>query len=91
VHTCLNYKVPLGEVVRKVVTELQAQETVDKKKAKKLNFIANNLKLLADKKFTVKDYCFAVESFLHCDYEALREYLVLPSKRKLEAMTSSLQ
>ena len=34
VHTCLTYKVPLEEVLRKVVTELQALETVDKKKAK---------------------------------------------------------
>ena len=89
-HNCLNYKIPLGEVLRKIVTELQAQETEDKKKAKKLDFITNNLKLLADKHFTVKDYCFAVESFPRCTYESLREYLVLPSKRKLQAIISSV-
>lgn len=90
VHTCLNYKIPLDDVLRKVVKELQAQETQDKKKAKKLDFITNNLKLLADKNFTVKDYCFAVGSFPHCNYEALRECLVLPSKRKLQAVISSV-
>ena len=31
-----------------------------------------------------------MESFPHCNYEALREYLVLPSKRKLQAVFSSV-
>ena len=35
VHTCFNYKIPLDKVLKKVVTVLQAQETEDKKKAKK--------------------------------------------------------
>ena len=48
VHTCLSYKIPLDEALRKVATVLQAQETADKKKAKKLNFITNNLKLLVN-------------------------------------------
>ena len=34
VHNCLGYKIPLYEVLRKVVTVLQAQETEDKKKVK---------------------------------------------------------
>ena len=89
VHTCLSYKIPLDEALRKVVTVLQAQETADKKKAKKLDFITNNLKLLANKNFTVNDY-FAVGSFPHCNYEMLREYLVLPSKKKLQAVISSV-
>ena len=54
VHTCISYKIPLNEALRKVVTVLQAQETADKKKAKKL------------------------------------KYLVLPSKRKLQAVISSV-
>ena len=82
-------KSPLDKVLRKVVTVLQAQETEDKK-AKKLDFINNNLKFLANKNCTVQDYCFAVESFPHCNYEALREYLALPSKRKLQAVFSSV-
>ena len=90
VHTCISYKIPLNEVLRKVVTVLHAQETEDKKKAKKLDFITNNLKLLANKNFAIKDYCFAVGSFPHCNYQALREYLVLPSKRKLQAIVSSV-
>ena len=90
VHTCFNYKIPLDKVLKKVVTVLQAQETEDKKKGKKIDFIINNLKLLVNKNFTVKDYCFAVGSFPHCNYEVLREYLVLPSRRKLQAVVSSV-
>ena len=90
VHTCLNYKIPLDKVLMKVVAVLQAQETEDKNKAKKLDFIVNNLKLLVNKNFTVKDYCFAVGSFPHCIYEVLREYLVLSSRRKVQAVVSSV-
>ena len=35
------------------------------------------------------DYCFAVESYPRCDYEQLRDVLVLPSKRKLQAIVNS--
>ena len=89
-HTCLSYKPPLDEVLRQVVAVLQTQETEDKKKAKKLDFLTNNLKLLSNKNFTIKDYCFAVGALPHCSYEALREYLVLPSKRKLQAIISAV-
>ena len=34
VHTCLSYKIPLDEALKKVVTVLQAQETADKKEKK---------------------------------------------------------
>ena len=91
VHFAHNvYELPLSEVLRKVVTVLQAQEVQDSKKAKKLDFLTNHLKLLADKQYTTADYCFAVESFPHCDYDILREYLVLPSKRKVQGVISSV-
>ncbi|KAL8588631.1 hypothetical protein ACOMHN_050211 [Nucella lapillus] len=81
VHFAHNvYELPLSEVLGKVVTVLQAQEVQDSKKAKKLDFLTNHLKLLADKQYATADYCFAVESFPHCDYDILREYLVLPRK-----------
>ena len=38
----------------------------------------------------MSDYCFAIESFPHCNYELLREYLVLPSKRKLQSVVSAV-
>ena len=84
------YEIPLKDTLEKVVTVLQAQEVEDCKKAKKLDFLTSHLKLLSEKHFTVKDYCFAVESFPHCNYEVLREYLVLPSKRKLQTIISSV-
>ncbi|KAL8568279.1 hypothetical protein ACOMHN_040852 [Nucella lapillus] len=60
VHFAHNvYELPLSEVLGKVVTVLQAQEVQDSKKAKKLDFLTNHLKLLADKQYTTADYCFA--------------------------------
>ena len=47
--------------------------------------------LLISKKFISSDYVFAIESFPKCDYELLRRYLILPSKRKLQLVTSSLE
>ena len=77
VHISLNYDIPLDDVLITVVTLLQSQ---DRKNAKKFDFLTNQLKLLADKHYSVKDYCFAVECFPHCKYELLREHLVLPSE-----------
>ena len=39
----------------------------------------------------MNDYCFALESYPKCSsYEQLRDFLVLPSKRKLQYITSSV-
>ena len=35
------------------------------------------------------DYCFAIESFPNCNYDQLRDFLVLPSKRKLQSIVSA--
>ena len=48
------------------------------------------MELLADNKFISSDYCFGVESFPICSYEQLREVLVLPCKRKIQAIVSSV-
>ena len=40
--------------------------------------------------FSVADYCFAVELFPNCSYEQLRDFLVLPSKRKMQSIVSSV-
>jgi len=90
VHSALNYDIPSDDVLRKVVNLLQSQEVQDSRKAKKFDFLTNQLRLLADKHYSIKDYCFAVESFPQSNYELLREYLVLPSKRKLKSMISSV-
>lgn len=90
VHYAHMYEIPLNDTLQKVVVVLQAQEVEDCKKAKKLDFLTSHLKLLAEKQFFMKDFCFAVESFPHCSYDILREYLVLPSRRKLQAVISSV-
>ncbi len=65
-----------------------ASEFTDEKRTK-LNFLIRQLQLLASKQYNTADFCFAVEHFPRCTYEHLREYLVLPSKRKLQSIISS--
>ncbi|RUS75870.1 hypothetical protein EGW08_016359 [Elysia chlorotica] len=55
------------------------------KRQRTLVFITHQLKLLAHKTFCMNDYCFAVESYPHSNYEQLRDELVLPSKRKVQS------
>ncbi|KAF2350458.1 hypothetical protein FHG87_018785 [Trinorchestia longiramus] len=56
---------------------------VDTEKEKKLVFLTRQLELLLQKQFSVNDYCFALQSYPKCNYEQLRDFLVLPCKRKL--------
>ncbi|KAF2362745.1 hypothetical protein FHG87_006492 [Trinorchestia longiramus] len=56
----------------------------------KLVFLTRLLELLSQKQFSMNDYCFALQSYPKCNYEQLRDFLVLPYKRKLQYMTSSI-
>ncbi|KAF2360531.1 hypothetical protein FHG87_008708 [Trinorchestia longiramus] len=49
-----------------------------------------NLELLVQKQFSKNDYCFTLQSYPKCNYEQLRDFLVLPCKRKLQYITSSI-
>lgn len=93
VHLAYNYVPPLNDVVDRIVSELENQITdeLDDKVNKKLVFLTRQLKLLVHKEFSMADYCFAVESYPRCDYEQLRDVLVLPSKRKLQAIVNSTE
>ena len=92
VRVAVNFDIPLDLVLKKVVTVLQAHtsDCRDNKKEKKLEFLTHQLQLLAQKQYTLKDYCFGVESYPRCSYEQLREFLVLPSKRKLQSVVASI-
>lgn len=92
VHVAYNYNLNVDDVINKVVLILKDKhsELEDGKKAEKLQFITRQLQLLTDKTFSVADYCLAIESFPNCDYERLRDFLVLPSERKLQSVVSSL-
>ncbi|KAF2346559.1 hypothetical protein FHG87_022685 [Trinorchestia longiramus] len=57
---------------------------------KKLVFLTRLLELLSQKQFSMNDYCFAPQSYPKCNYEQLRDFLVLPCKRKLQYITSSI-
>ncbi|KAF2348331.1 hypothetical protein FHG87_020913 [Trinorchestia longiramus] len=63
---------------------------VDTEKEKKFVFLTRRLELLSQKQFALNDYCFALQSYPKCDYEQLRDFLVLPCKRKLQYITSSI-
>ena len=62
---------------------------VDAAKSKKLLFLSRQLELLANKNYSMSDYCFAVEGFPRCRYRQLREVLVLPCERKIRAVISA--
>ena len=73
-----------------MVEELEEMEFEDSKQTQKLQFITHQLNLSRQKRYSTQDFCFAVESFPHCSYDSLRDYLVLPNKRKVQAIISSV-
>ncbi|KAF2356005.1 hypothetical protein FHG87_013240 [Trinorchestia longiramus] len=85
------YDIPFDKTIENVVT-LQAHTSayVDTKKEKKLVFLTRQLELLSPKQLSMNNYCFALQSYQKCNYEQLRDFLVLPCKRKLQYITSSI-
>ncbi|KAF2361189.1 hypothetical protein FHG87_008051 [Trinorchestia longiramus] len=91
VRLAMNYDIPFDKTIQNVVTLLQAHTLacVNTEKEKKLVFLTRQLELLSQKQFSMKDYCFALQSYPKCNYEQLSEFLVLPCKCKLQYITSS--
>ncbi|KAF2359658.1 hypothetical protein FHG87_009583 [Trinorchestia longiramus] len=83
------YDIPFDKTIQNVVT-LQAHTSayVDTEKEKKLVFLTRLLELLSQKQFSMNNYCFALQLYPKCNYEQLRDFLVLPCKRKLQYITS---
>ena len=82
-------------LIEQTVTCLKSHSTQcaccqDGGKGKKLSFLMHQLELLCKKEYTIQDYCFGIESYPTCKYDHLRECLVLPSKRKLQEIVSSV-
>ncbi|KAF2354668.1 hypothetical protein FHG87_014580 [Trinorchestia longiramus] len=88
----MHYDIPFDKTIQNVVTLLQAHTPacVDTEKEKKLVFLTRQLELLLQKQFSMNDYCFAYQLCPKCNYEQLRDFLVLPCKRKLQYNTSSI-
>ncbi|KAF2359298.1 hypothetical protein FHG87_009944 [Trinorchestia longiramus] len=63
---------------------------VDTQKEKKLVFLTRQLELLSQKLFSMNDYCFALQSYPKCNNGQLKDFLVLPCKRKLQYITFSI-
>ena len=97
VRQSINFEPSCDVLLQKMADALSAHVTSpdseccrNTDKEKKIGFLAHQLQLLTKKMYTVQDYCFALESFPNCKYEDLREFLVLPSKRKLQSIVSSV-
>ncbi|KAF2366360.1 hypothetical protein FHG87_002891 [Trinorchestia longiramus] len=87
----MHYDIPFDKTIQNVVTLLQAHTSacVDTKKVKKLVFLTRQLELLLQKQFSMND-CFSFQSYPKCNYKQLRDFLVLPCKRKLQYIISSI-
>ncbi|KAF2356611.1 Zinc finger C2CH-type [Trinorchestia longiramus] len=92
VRLTMNNDIPFDKTIQNVVTLLQAHTSadVDNEKEKKLVFLTLQLELFSQKQFSMDDYCFAPQSYPKCNYDQLRDFLVLPCKLKLQYITSSI-
>ena len=93
VRIAANYEPVCDSVVKKAVNILKnhsADCCRQNKNVKRIEFLIHQLALVTEKNFSVSDYCFAIESFPNCHYEQLREFLILPSKRKLQSIVASV-
>ncbi|KAF2344891.1 Zinc finger C2CH-type [Trinorchestia longiramus] len=88
----MHYDILFDKTIQNVVTLLQAHTSacVETEKEKKLVFLTRQVELLLQKQFSMNDYCFALQSYPKCNYEYLRDFLVLLCKRKLQNITSSI-
>ncbi|KAF2361938.1 hypothetical protein FHG87_007303 [Trinorchestia longiramus] len=85
------YDIPSDKTIQNVVTlQAHTSASVDTDKENKLVFLTRQLELLSQKQFSMNDYCFALQSYPKCNYEQLRDFLVLPCKRKLQYISSSI-
>ncbi|KAF2346138.1 hypothetical protein FHG87_023108 [Trinorchestia longiramus] len=85
------FDIPFDKTIQNVVTlQVHTSAYVDTEKEKKLVFLTRQLELLSQKQFSMIDYCFPLQSYPKYNYEQLKDFLVLPCKRKLEYITSSI-
>ncbi|KAF2363312.1 Transcription factor TFIIH subunit p52/Tfb2 [Trinorchestia longiramus] len=76
-------------MIQNVVTlQTHTSAYVDTEKEKKLVFLTRRLELLSQNQFSMNNYCFALQSYIKCNYEQLRDFLVLPCKLKLQYIIS---
>ncbi|KAF2355100.1 hypothetical protein FHG87_014139 [Trinorchestia longiramus] len=87
----MRYDIPFDKTIQNVVNLLQAHTSacVNTEKVKKLVFLTRQLELLLQKQFSMYD-CFYFQSCPKSNYEQLRDFLMLPCKRKLQYITSSI-
>ncbi|KAF2345076.1 hypothetical protein FHG87_024168 [Trinorchestia longiramus] len=85
----MHYDIPFDKTIQNVVTlQTHTSAYVDTEK-QKLVFLIRLLEFLSQQ-FSMKDNCFALQSYPKCNYEQLRDFLVLPCKHKLQYISSSI-
>ncbi|KAF2345561.1 hypothetical protein FHG87_023681 [Trinorchestia longiramus] len=85
------YDIPIDKPIQNVITfQAHTSAYVDTEKEKKFVFLSRLLELLSQKQFSMNDSCFAPQSHPKCNYEQLRNFLVLPCKCKLQYITSCI-
>ena len=94
VNFAFQQEMPVNCELKKVSETLKRvqmnESLVDQKKKKKMKFMQRQIELLGHTEFCMADYCFALENFPRCRYEQLQDFLVLPNKRKIQAIISTV-
>ncbi|KAF2352328.1 hypothetical protein FHG87_016917 [Trinorchestia longiramus] len=91
VRLAIHYDIPFDKRSKMLSLFFKlTHQPVSTPRRRKSWFFARQLELLLQKQFSMNDYCFAFQSYPKCNYEQLRDFLVLPCKRKLQYITSSI-
>ena len=92
VNFAVQYQLQTNSVLSNICGDLEklvSSNSLDEDKCRKITFITRQIKLLESKKFSMADYCFAVQSYPQCRYEKLQDFLVLPCVRKIKSIFSA--
>ena len=88
VNFVLHYDLSPDDTLSTIAVKLNSLQ-FNEEKGKKVAFISRQMELLSGVKYSMKDYCFAVENYPTCQYDHLRQFLVLPCKRTIRSIISS--
>lgn len=92
IHFALNYELSSTEKLELIAASIDEciDCAKDEKIIKRLSFLKRQIILNSCSKFCTRDYCFSLEIFPRASYEDLREFLVIPSRRRLQSVLSSV-
>ena len=92
INFVIQYNIPTMSRLSKVadiLEDIQNSMSPDHGKYKKVKFITRQVQLLSSDRYTMADYCFAIENYPSCKYRQLRDFLILPCQRTIQTIISS--